>query len=247
MRRGAGLALALLLLASRGRVGATQTEAAPSPALKAALQAYHDSASKLRWAVSDERLADLYERAMVFATHPQVASDLAAFLEEASDIQRETLKETLMGVVLPGVGPVGPDRSFFKARCTKDRTPESREFFALLDRLHPSDPTATAQSKATASCSRLGDGSLAGVLRRLETARISVPYYRKVLQDERSQVIQEMTTGDCICGDRGAAEAEIARWLKAHSDDPARPALEKRVKELGSNPQVRFRCSSSAR
>jgi hypothetical protein len=244
--RRLGPVLALAALAACAPP-ATAEEAVPTPALKTALQAYHDSLSKLRWVVNDERMADLYERALVFARDPQVAADLAAFYDEASGVQKEALKETLTGVVLPGSGAPGPDRSFFAARTSKDKTPESREFFALLERLHPADPRAADKGKTGVGCSRLGDGSLSDVLRRLEAPRITQPFYRKVLEDERARVVREMTTASCICGDRGAAEAEIARWLKAHQDEPARRALEERAKNLGSNPELRFRCASAAR
>jgi hypothetical protein len=225
---------------------AAADEAVPSPALKSALQAYHDSLSKLRWVVSDDRVADLYERALVFRDDHAVVKDLAKFYAEASDSQKEALRETLVGVTLPGTGPAGPDRGFFAERSSsKDKTPESHEFFKLMDRLHPTDPKAAEKAKPAASCSRLGDGSLTDTLKRLEAPKITQPFYRQVLLAERAPFIREMTTATCLCGDRAAAQKEIKSWLEKHLDDPAKAQLEARVKDLESNAALRFRCGSA--
>jgi len=238
---GPSAAVALVLAASPAKA----EDAVPSPALKSALQAYHDSLSKLRWVVSDDRMADLYDKALVFRDDKSVAADLATFFEAASDAQQEALKETLAGVTLPGAGPPGPDLGFFVPRASsKDKTPESREFFAILERLHPIDPKAAEKAKPVRGCSRLGDGSLTGVLKRLETPKVTEPVYRKVLLAERAPFVQEMTTATCLCGDRAAAQKEIKSWLEKHLDDPAKAQLEARVKDLESNPALRFRCTS---
>jgi hypothetical protein len=222
-------------------------DAVPSPALKSALQAYHDSLSKLRWVVSDDRMADLYERALVFRDDAAVVADLAKFYEAASDTQKEALRETLVGVTLPGTGPPGPDRGFFRERSSsKDKTPESRDFFALLESLHPTDPKDAEKAKPARSCSRLGDGSLTDTLKRLEAPKVTEPFYRKVLLAERAPVVREMTTATCLCGERAAAQKELKGWLEKHFDDPAKAQLEARVKDLESNPAVRFRCGRAA-
>jgi hypothetical protein len=46
-------------------------------------------------------------------------------------------------------------------------------------------------------------------------------------------------------GERAAAQKEIKGWLEKHLDDPAKAQLEARVKDLESNPAVRFRCGSA--
>lgn len=171
-------------------------------------------------------------------------------LESLSEEEFANLQQQLPGAVINRneVIYVVPDPDYFRKLAAARGDAADKAFFDALKATYPegSWPVYLQGQTDYSGCTRFGSTTLVGTYRAWSDFQRKHPgRYAVAAQAEAKQVLDELATSTCACGNAAGVQAELQRFVQEFPASPARVDVERRLNALrDGKSDIRMQCVS---